>query len=129
MTIMESIELINYAIAAYPNGKPKDKDIEKTAIVWADTLRDYSAPDVFEGLKRHIAKSKFFPTPNDLIEKTKEALETKALVSNLPTGAVPLNIGGKTIIAYDIESIVLTPEEQKRIKYIAEFIGFGGGDD
>ena len=129
MTIMESIELINYAIAAYPNGKPKDKDIEKTAIVWADTLRDYSAPDVFEGLKRHIAKSKFFPTPNDLIEKTKEALETKALVSNLPNGAVPLNIGGKTIIAYDIESIVLTPEEQKRIEYIAEFIGFGGGDD
>lgn len=129
MNIMESIELINYAIAAYPNGKPKDKDIEKTAIIWADTLRDYSAPDVFEGLKRHIAKSKFFPTPNDLIEKTQEALESKALVSNLPSGAVPLNIGGKTIIVYDIESIEMTPEEQAQVDYIVEFLEFGGGGD
>lgn len=129
MDINDTINLIEYAFAANLVNKPSTKDLKKVALVWTDTLKDYAMPDVFEGLKRHIATSKYFPTPNDLMESTKMVIETKALISNLPAGAVPINIGGKTQIVYDIESIVLTPEEQKHIDYIAEFIGFGGGEE
>ena len=66
MVRKEILTLLNEICGAYPNINIKDP--QTTARMWEMALGEYEAKYIFMAARIHIRKSKYFPSPNSLIE-------------------------------------------------------------
>lgn len=65
----ETLKLLSILLANYPNTAGKIKDAGKTADTWEMVLGQYETEAVYKAARLHMATSKFFPTPADILEK------------------------------------------------------------
>lgn len=65
MVMVEILTLLGEITSAYPHINIKDP--QATARMWEMTLGEYETKHVFMAARIHIRKSKYFPTPADLI--------------------------------------------------------------
>lgn len=112
MTRDEIRQVLKMAIECYPSMKGKI-DAKATLDMWEMTFAEYEAKDVFKGVRYHINKSKYFPTPADI----KEAIPKGAMLyDDVP--AVPQIDAPKTSYIEDVsflDNIIdlnLEPDEQ-----------------
>lgn len=64
----ETIKLLGIITSAYPNIADKIKDPDLMASTWEMELGNYSAEAVYKAARLHIASSKYFPTPSNIID-------------------------------------------------------------
>lgn len=66
MDRQEIITLLKDLMGAYPQANIRDA--EATFKIWMMTISEFDADDVFEASRLHIQRSKYFPTPHDIID-------------------------------------------------------------
>ena len=73
MTREETLKLLSVLMANYPYAAKKIEDAAKMADTWEMVLGSYEAEAVYKAARLHMEKSKFFPTPADILEKVTRA--------------------------------------------------------
>lgn len=81
MTREETIKLLKLVTANYPH--VKINDAAATATVWEMNLGEYPAESVYKAARFHMATSKYFPTPADILKNMSRA-ELVYNVQNVP---------------------------------------------
>ena len=90
MTRTEVIKLLEFLKGCYPNVKIDDAPGMVDA--WILAFGDKPAKEVYQGARLHMEKSKFFPTPADIIQNMRRA---KLLYEN-PRNLLPAQNPEKT---------------------------------
>ena len=75
--------LLRDLIGAYPQANIKDA--EATMNVWMMSVSSYEYDDVLEAARLHIQRSRFFPTPYDIIELIPKAKIRNEIGASQPT--------------------------------------------
>lgn len=71
MTRKEIVQLLKILADNYTNNRISDP--EGTVKVWELSLGSFPAEQIYKAARLHMAKSPFFPTPAELIEKIPRA--------------------------------------------------------
>ena len=118
MSEKECAQILAIVRSVYPNTKNIDNP-NATLKGWMMELGSYNADAVLKAARLHIATSKFFPTPADIIEKLVRA---QLVYSSSELEPDKLQAGTKALEDPENKTQPVTDEQ---LENLCKFVGFG----